>query len=208
MDILLYTAYLPPIAYIAECLHHERLIIEAFESYPKQTSRNHCVIAGPNGKHLLSTPVIKVNGNHTLTKDIRIYNDQGWQKIHWRSIETAYNNSPFFLYYRDFFEPYFSKKHDFMLDLNTQLLETIFIILRIGKIIEYSDHFEKHLTKALDRRDDKDFVNTLTGLQFSPYTQVFENKYGFTPNLSIIDLIFNLGPDAIEYLIGSSFTTD
>lgn len=193
--LIIPTAYLPPISYVVECLHSERISIEAFETYKKQTYRNHCLIYGPNGKQKLSVPVLKVNGNRTLTKDIRISYFQDWQKIHWRSIETAYNNSPFFLFYRDYFEPFYIKRFDFLLDFNTKLLEVLFIIFRVEKQIDFTDHFEN---LSIDQKN----------LFFPSYTQVFDVKYGFLPNLSIVDLIFNLGPDAIEYLIGSSFTTD
>jgi hypothetical protein len=195
MITLFTTAYLPSVSYIAECLHSDNVIIEAFETYKKQTCRNHCLIYGPNGKQKLSVPVIKVNGNHTLTRDIHISYFQNWQAIHWRSIETAFNNSPFFLYYRDYFEPFYVKKFDFLLDFNTKLLEVLFMIFRIGKEIEFTDHFENSPV-------------TPNKLLFPPYTQVFENKSGFLPDLSVIDLLFNLGPDALEYLSSSSFTTD
>jgi hypothetical protein len=195
MATLLPTAYLPPVAYVAECLQSDQISIEAFETYKKQTCRNHCEIYGPNGRQKLSVPVSKVNGNHTLTKDIRISYLQSWQKIHWRSIETAYNNSPFFIYYRDLFEPFYYKKFDFLLDFNTRLLEVIFRILRIEKEISFTDHFE-------NRSDD------LNDFLLPHYTQVFENKSGFLPDLSTVDLIFNLGPDSREYLINTSFTTE
>jgi hypothetical protein len=188
MGNLFITAYLPPVSYITECIRSDKIVIESFETYHKQTFRNHCIIAGPNGKQQLTVPVIKVNGNHTLTKDIRISYSQEWQKNHWRSIETAYNNSPFFLYYRDYLEPFYLKKSDFLLDFNTKLLEIIFIILRVEKEIGFTDHFG-NLTA-----DDFNLI-------FPPYTQVFENKSGFVPNLSIVDLIFNLGPEAREYLM-------
>jgi hypothetical protein len=195
MSNLFTTAYMPPISYLVECMHSERITIEAFETYKKQSYRNHCMIFGPNGIQKLSVPVVKVNGNHTLTKDIRISYFQNWQRIHWKSIETAYNNSPFFLYYRDYFEPYYLKKFDFLLDFNTKFLETIFNILCIKKQIDFTVHFENLSI------NHNNFV-------FPHYTQVFENKSGFLPNLSTIDLIFNLGPDAREYLGGYSFTTD
>jgi hypothetical protein len=187
MGTLLPTAYLPSIIYIAECLRNDEIVIEIFETYTKQTIRNHCSIYGPNGRQKLSIPVVKVHGNHTLTKDIRLSSDHNWQPIHWRSIETAYNNSPFFLYYRDYFEPFYSKRFDFLLDFNTKLLEIIFMILRLEKEIEFTDHFENRLN------DYHKFI-------FTPYTQVFSPKSGFLSNLSIIDLIFNLGPEALEYL--------
>jgi hypothetical protein len=195
MSTLLPTAYLPSITYIAECLRSEEIVIEIFETYTKQTIRNHCNIYGPNGRQKLSIPVVKVHGNHTLTKDVRILYLQNWQSIHWRSIETAYNNSPFFLYYRDYFEPFYSKRFDFLLDFNTKLLEIIFMILRVEKGIGFTDHFENRLN------DYHKFI-------FTPYTQVFSPKSGFLSNLSIIDLLFNLGPEALGYLLGSSFTTD
>jgi len=190
MGTLFPTAYLPPITYIAECLRSEEIVIEIFETYKKQTIRNHCNIYGPNGRQKLSIPVIKVNGNHTLTKDIRILYSQNWQSIHWRSIETAYNNSPFFLYYRDYFEPFYLKKFDFLIDFNTKLLEVIFIILRIEKEISFTDHFENRLN------DHHDFI-------LAQYNQVFSPKSGFLSNLSIIDLIFNMGPDANENMVSS-----
>jgi hypothetical protein len=195
MSNLFSTAYLPSVSYIAECLQSDNVNIEAFETYKKQTCRNHCHIYGPNGKQKLSVPVIKVNGNHTLTKDIRISYFQIWQKVHWRSIETAYNNSPFFLYYRDYFEPFYVKKFDFLLDFNTKILEVLFIIFRIEKEIDFTDHFEN---PSIEEKN----------LFFPSYTQVFEARSGFLPNLSVIDLLFNLGPDAVEYLNGFSFTTD
>jgi hypothetical protein len=101
MMVLRSTAYLPPVSYISGCLRQDEILIERFETYPKQTIHNRCRILGPNGLQVLSVPVVRVNGNHTLTKDIRIAETIPWQRLHWRSIETAYNNSPFFLYYKD-----------------------------------------------------------------------------------------------------------
>jgi len=189
------TAYLPPVSYIAECIRADTVNIEAFETYKKQTCRNHCNIYGPNSKQKLTIPVTKVSGNHTITKDIRISYSQNWQKLHWRSIEAAYNNSPFFLFYRDHLEPFYLKKFDFLLDFNTKLLKVLLNILQIEKQVEFTDHFENQLVST------KKYI-------FTAYTQVFEAKSGFLSNLSIIDLLFNLGPDAIEYLKGVTFTTD
>ncbi len=101
MPVLLTTAYFPPVGYMAEVLRADTVVIEVHETYPKQTCRNHCVIQGPNGRQTLSIPVTRINGNHTKTRDILISTHEPWQKTHWRSIQTAYNNSPFFLYYLD-----------------------------------------------------------------------------------------------------------
>ena len=172
---------------MAECIRSDEVVIETCETYRKQTTRNHCDIYGPNGRLKLSIPVIKVNGNQTLTKDIRISYSQNWQQIHWRSIETAYNNSPFFLFYRDNFEPFFQKRFDFLMDLNTGLLDVVFTLLRIEKEIKFTDHFE-----------NRTLVNS--AISFPSYTQVFESRSGFLDDLSIVDLIFNLGPEAGRYL--------
>jgi hypothetical protein len=200
MTVLCSTAYLPPISYISGCLHSELVIIEQFETYRKQTCRNHCHIYGPNGLQTLSIPVIKVNGNHSLTKDIRIAASTPWQRLHWRSIETAYNNSPFFLYYKDEFEKIFSKPFDFLLDLNTLLLETIFDILRVEKKIGFTDQFLKIPDGMEDHREFSKNKKADSKDEFPPYTQVFSLKHGFIPDLSIIDLLFNLGPEWSDYL--------
>ena len=152
MTVLLSTAYLHPISYISGCWREEELLIERFETYPKQTFRNHCHIYGPNGLQTLSVPVIKVNGNHTLTRDIRIASTS-WQRLHWRSIETAYNNSPFFMYYKDEFEKVFDEQFDFLLDLNTRLLKIIFNILRIEKKTSYTEQFMKNTANMKDYRE-------------------------------------------------------
>jgi hypothetical protein len=200
MNVLLSTAYLPPISYLSACLSAERMVIEQFETYPKQTIRNHCTILGPNGKQTLSIPVNKVDGHHTLTKDIRICNTNPWQRSHWRSVGTAYSNSPFFLYYQDAFEYLFTKRFDFLLDLNTRFLESIFEILRIDKQVDLTDHFEKEPETLKDLRTLPAIKALSKQSKFLPYTQVFSARHGFAPDMSIIDLIFNLGPEAGEYL--------
>ena len=175
------------------------ITIELFETYQKQTFRNHCLIAGPNGAQQLTIPVIKVNGNHTKTKDIIIDGSADWQKIHWKSIETAYNNSPFFLYYRDYFEPYFFRRFESLVEFNNALLNEIFIILRMNIEIEFTEDYQSGQGIFLDRGEELVGKRKPIPLHFRKYTQVFENKYGFLPDLSIIDLIFNLGPEARDY---------
>ena len=200
MAVLVTTAYLPSLSYLLGSLYSEEVIIEQFETYQKQTCRNHCSIYGPNWKQILSIPVLKVNGNHTLTKDIRVSYSSSWQRIHWRSIETAYNNSPFFLYYKDLFEPFFGKKIESLIDLNTQLLQVIYRILRIDKIIGFTTDFEKNPGDTLDLRGRLASKKPREHLELESYTQVFGSRHGFLPDLSIIDLIFNLGPEAMDYL--------
>jgi len=190
------TAYLPPVSYISQFIVSEKVVVEAYETYVKQTCRNHCVILGPNGRQTLSIPVIKVNGNRTLIKDIRISYTQSWQKIHWRSIETAYNNSPFFIHYRDLFMPLFMKFFTYLIDLNHEALEVIFSAIKTGRPILYTDAFIKNS----ESENTENLVSGRSGFLNPEYRQVFHERTGFIPNLSVIDCLFNLGPETSFYL--------
>lgn len=199
MPILFATSYLPPICYMAQVIRTDEIIIEAWETYTKQTCRNHCNIYGPNGRQTLSIPVKKVNGNHTLTRDIRISYDQAWHVNHWRSITAAYNNSPFFLYYEDLFAPLFKKQFDFLIDYNQRLLESVLKSLKINIPVQFSTEFSQEGNGSKKEwlvSKKCNFINQV-------YHQVFSDKAGFIPNLSIIDLLFNLGPESYGYLHSS-----
>ena len=200
MPALVNTAYLPSIQYIAAFQEVSGVAVEIMETYRKQTCRNHSLIYGPNGKQKLTIPVVKVNGNHTLTKNIRISDHQPWQKIHWRSIQTAYNNSPFFLYYEDYFAPFFENRYEYLTDLNSALLERILKILKIPIVPQFTTSFEKSPEGFTDLRETliADNIDLLTPTVH--YTQPFEPAHGFLPGLSVIDLIFNVGPEAGAYL--------
>ena len=174
--------------------------IEVMETYRKQTCRNHCTIFGPNGKQTLTIPVIKVNGNHTLTKDIRISGHQPWQKTHWRSIKTAYSNSPFFLFYEHHFAPLYEKHFEFLVEYNFVLLEQLLKVLKISATVHFTKTFSKSPSCFFDQRE-KYVVRNIGFLTPSVhYTQVFEPSHGFMQGLSIIDVIFNLGPESAAYL--------
>lgn len=200
MPVLLTTSYLPSVSIISACYGSDKIVIEGFETYTKQTVRNHCVIYGPNGPQTLSIPVNKIYGNHTMVKDIQISYTTPWQKIHWRSIESAYNNSPFFLFYRDHFEPFYGKKFDLLLEFNTELLKVILNIIGSEKNVEFTDHYEKRPYNLLDMRVLVKQKMNPDAILFPEYHQTFNPKCGFLPDLSVIDLIFNLGPEASEYL--------
>ncbi len=200
MPLLIATSYLPPALYMAEIAKADEIIVEAFETYTKQTCRNHCLIYGPNGRQTLSIPVIKVNGNHTITKDIRISTHQPWQKTHWRSIKTAYSNSPFFLFYQDYLSPFYEKKFNFLIDLNIGLLETLMHIMHIHCEIRLSAYFEKSPAGVIDQRTEPVAKHCLHPIAYPHYTQVFEPRHGFIPGLSILDVLLNLGPETSGYL--------
>lgn len=200
MGALFSTSYLPPISYIVHIHKYSNVYIEHFETYSKQTFRNRCEIYSANGKLSLSVPVTKTNGNNTQTKDIKICNAQAWQRIHWNAICSAYNKSPYFLYYRDYFEPIYFKEYEFLIDLNYDLLKVILQILRSNTIQLTTTDYIKHYPDFEDLRQYFDSKLINEEYYFNPYYQVFDNKFGFYPNLSIIDLIFNMGNQSIVYL--------
>jgi len=198
-SVILSLAYLPPIEYIAQFFLFKNSIIEKDETYPKQTFRNRCYIYGPNGIQMLNIPVIRMFGNHSQTKDIRISNTINWQLNHIRSIETAYNNSPFYIYYKDKIESFYSKKYDFLLDFDLEYLSVLLDILKCKNDISLSKGFIKSYPESFDLRE-KIHPAKERILQAPRYSQVFEERHGFIPNLSILDLLFNKGPEANEYL--------
>lgn len=196
MAIFLSTAYLPPVAYVAAALSEGTICIEQYETFQKQSCRNHCEIFGPNGRQTLSVPVVKPHGNNSKTKDVRISQSLPWQRIHLRSILTAYNNSAFFLYFQDGLLPFYQKRYDFLVDLNEELLSWIFSVLKANVIQTRSDQFVPM------RPDDPRLILSSKHHRpaFPAYFQPFSPSHGFQPNLSIIDLLFNLGTESKQYL--------
>lgn len=200
---LLAVAYLPSIEYMAMLLKHGGAVIDIHETYPKQTYRNRCHIASSGGLLALVVPVLKPNGNHTKTGEIEISYHLPWNRTHWRSIEAAYNSSPFFLYYRDAFESLYNSRFVSLVEMNTAFLNSILSLMKINIPIKFSDSYYFSTPGEVDLRiavhpKKKPVYCTLSG--FPEYTQVFGEENGFIPNLSIIDLLFNLGPDAKDYL--------
>ena len=198
--LLISTAYLPPIDYIAELSKHNIIYIDIYENYLKQTCRNRCLIAAANGILSLSIPVIKTNGNHTAVKDIKIDYSQSWQKTHWRSIESAYNSSPFFLYYMDIFDIFYQNKYTFLIDLNRDMLEKTLKCLTISCEIKFTETYQEQGLELNDYRNIFSPKKKSNIKSFPEYTQVFSEKQSFIPNLSIIDLLFNEGNYATEYV--------
>jgi len=202
LPLILSTSYLPPIEYFISIINSKEVIIEKKESYKKQTYRNRCEVYGSSGKLNLIIPIIKIKGHNTKTEDIIISHKYNWQKNHWRAIESAYNSSPFFLYYKDDLIKFFTQKYENLIDFNYDLLMVLFEILGINFKVKFTKEFIKYYDENyIDKRNIISPKITINNSgNFPAYTQVFDTKYGFIPNLSIIDLIFNEGPSAIEYI--------
>ena len=199
-QVLLSTAYLPPVEYFALLLS-ENAAIEREERYQKQSYRNRTVIMNGNGALNLIIPTIH-DGRMGIVKDVRIEYVTPWQRAHWRSIESAYNNTPYYLYYKDALKPFFEREYEYLFDFNLQLIQTLMQLLRLDREIRTTTTFTPYTsddTRLLihpkhSRREDYPFRLK------TPYYQVFEDKFGFVPNLSVIDLLFNEGPQAATYL--------
>jgi len=206
IPVLLSTAYFAPVHFYARYLHHSVVYIEQYEHFIKQTYRNRCVIAAGNGAIPLIVPVVKGRGPKICLKDLEISYDTAWQHNHWQSIVSAYNSSPYFEYYQDELLPFFQNKTKFLLDYNLQIHETICRFLEIENKVELTVDFEEVPDETFNLREAISPKNTKItdgAFQPQPYIQVFCEKFGFIPNLSILDLIFNEGPNSHTVLMHS-----
>jgi len=199
MNILIHPTYFPSVSHFAAMVQADSITFEMEDNFQKQTNRNRMYIYSPNGLQLLNIPVKhSLVGSHQKTKDVRIEDAFDWQKQHFKSLEAAYRTSPFFEYFEDDLAPIFQKKHKFLMDLNLEAMEIISSCL--GYNFQYKKT-EEYFHEAADFSDFRPLANGKKDTyQFDPYTQVFEEKHGYLNNLSILDLLFNEGRYAMEYL--------
>lgn len=200
MKAIFPTSYFPSISYMAAFLHEAEAEIEQFETYPKQTYRNRCVIMSANGLQVMSVPVSKVFGNHTMTKDMVISYQTPWQQIYQRSLESAYKASPYFDYYFPYIENLFRTKTETLIELNQTALKTILKLLNNNKEIYYTTDYQVVSSEIKDYREIFHPKKTFEKSLFSTYYQVFSDRFSFEADLSILDLLFNEGPMAMQYL--------
>jgi hypothetical protein len=208
MPIFLFsTAYFAPIQYFVHLKQSTNPIIESCEHYIKQTYRNRCIIATANGLMTLSLPIDKNNSEKTNIRDVKISDHLNWQHQHWNSIESAYNSSPYFEYYADDFRPFFEKKQEFLFNLNEAIRIKVCELLDISGKATNSQEYMKEEEIPADCQDFRRIIhpkktpeNVDPDFIAKPYYQVFNQKFGFQPNLSILDLLFNMGPESILYL--------
>lgn len=201
-NICLTSAYLAPVEYYSALAKADAVFLEHCEFYEKQSYRNRCNIAGANGQLALTIPVEKSKGSRMLTRDVRISEHRDWQLQHWRSIESAYNSTPFFEYYKDDLLPFYEKDWAFLWDFNTEIqskmIELLDLRVHIQLTKEYKVDFDENVLDARNSIHPKKETNIGS---FKTYYQVFEQRFGFIPNLSSIDLLFNMGNESILVLI-------
>lgn len=194
--------YLAPIAAVSEMLgaDGDEILIEKFEHFPKQTYRNRASIYSPNGKLDLIIPVRRGAKVHTVMKDVRISYESDWQRLHWMSLQTSYRRSAYFEFYEDDFAPFYEKKYEFLFDFNTDLTSMLLRLLKIRKALTFTTSYQDSDAGIQDFRNRIHPKQTYQAKEFKPYFQVFEPKHGFLPNLSIVDLLFNQGPNSLNFL--------
>lgn len=197
-NILIHPGYFPSISHFVAMAQSDLVTFEMDDNFQKQTNRNRMYIYSPNGIQLLNIPVKHSKTAHQKTKDIQLETAFDWQKQHFKSLEAAYRSSPFFEYFEDDIVTIFEKKHKFLMDLNLQTMEIVSKCLRFE--FDYNETTE-YFHNVEDKTDLRHLINGKKDTSiFEPYTQVFEEKNGFLNNLSILDLLFNEGRHALEYL--------
>ena len=198
MNSLLLPTYFPSISHFAVMAQSESITFEMEDNFQKQTNRNRTYIYSPNGIQLLNIPVKHSKIAHQKTKDVLIENEFDWQKQHFKSLEAAYRSSPFFEFFEDDIIPVFEKKHTYLMDLNLEVLEITSKCLRMKLQFEKTSEYFHEASNTTDFRylaNGKKDANS-----FEKYPQVFDDKHGFINNLSVLDLIFNEGKFAMDYL--------
>lgn len=189
--------YLPPISYFTLLKENNfQFELEKFEHFPKQTYRNRATIASPNGSLDLAIPLVKGAKIHTPYQDVKISYDSKWQRLHWLSLQTCYRSSAYFEFYEDGLVPFYEKKYEFLLDYNSELLTWLFKQLKISANLSYTANYQASA--------EIDYRSVLTKKEIplvktKPYFQVFSDRNAFISNLSIVDLLFNQGPQTKNY---------
>ena len=199
-QLFLSTAYLPPISWWAYLLHYNDAYIEANENYSKQSYRNRCMIYAASGPLPLIIPVKHFGQNKINIKDVEIDYKSNWQQIHLKTIHSAYSNAPYFIYYIDNLSNLFEKPPELLFEFNSRLIKSICTSLTI-EIPKPTSVFQKEISNSIDLRFSlHPKKEELYSINFPFYYQIFSEKHGFKSNLSILDLLFHLGPDARNYL--------
>lgn len=200
MQVLLSTTYFGPVQWYQKLHRADHVLLEQWESFQKQTYRNRCLIATTNGVQALTVPVER-SASPTI-KDIRISDHGNWRHLHWMALQSAYGESPFFEYYQDDIRPFFEQRWDYLLDFNEAICEKMCELIDIQPLAERTSEYMNDPVGLADFRMAINPKHPAPDEQFvaRPYYQVYASKHGFQPNLSVLDLLFNMGPESIFYL--------
>ena len=206
--VILSTTYFGPVQWYQKLNVADVVLVEAHENYCKQTYRNRCVIATANGAQALTVPVERpadIDLNRCPIRDLRISDHGRWRQLHWNALQSAYSESPFFEYYADDLHPFFDRHYEFLFDFNMEICETLCSLLDVRPTIKLTTEYVRHADLGEEFADFRDSIvpkHPQPDPLFTPrrYYQVFATKHGFLPNLSILDLLFNMGPEGIFLL--------
>lgn len=195
--LLLETQYLPSIAWCTAIWPEKAIVLDGAEHYQKGGLRNRCFIAGPNGIQRLSIPLVKGKHQQTPIREVRISYDERWQQQHWRSIQASYGNAPFFEHYADEFKQFYVRKWEFLFDYNLEI-QTLILKNKLGWSGEFM--IQEDYSPPGKWPEGRDLRNGTIQFKQQPYAQVFQERHGFLPNLSVLDLLFCCGKNGAEVL--------
>lgn len=206
--VYLSSAFLAPVEYYTKLYAYNKVYVERWDSYMKQTYRNRCVIAAADGPLSLTIPTEKSDSPKCLMKDVRISDHGNWRHVHWNALVAAYRHSPFFEYYADDFRVFYERKYPFLWDFNQEICSLVCSLIDIHPDMEGTTDYRTDF--APDEDDFREIIHPKhewqdadTTFNPKPYYQVFDARYGFQPNLSIADLLFNMGPESLIVLRNS-----
>ena len=203
LSCILASAYFPPVQWMQKLHRYRHAIIERNDNFQKQTFRNRCLIATANGVQALTVPIEKYEGAKCPMRDIRISDHGEWRHLHWNAIVSAYGESPFFDYYADDLHPFFERKWTYLFDFNMEIARKLCELLDVRPHIELTDTYaDAEAVRADDFRDAIRPKHPLPDPSFEPrpYYQVYASRHGFQPNMSVLDLLCNEGPEGIFWL--------
>ena len=201
MSLVIHPTYFPNILFFSKILNQDKILFEVNDNYIKQSLRNRTSIYHANGILNLSIPVKYSSKKKQKFKEIEICNETDWQKKHLKSIKFAYRSSPYFEFYENRFEKIFAKKEKFLIDINLKSIALLFELIDCKLKYNFTEKYNQNYTGYVDSREISNFNFSDKSLSFKKYTQVFETKYGFKENLSMLDLLFNYGPNYYNFLI-------
>lgn len=200
--LLIESQYFPNLFFYKTLIEHDTLLIEKYENYQKLSFRNRCYIAGPNGSILLSVPLARGKNQRTVMKDMRISNEEKWQAQHWKTLVSAYRRSPWFEYYEEELGQLYEQSFEYLMDWNQACFEWANKVIGLSSPTTYTTEYSKNYaeTNLTDARDSMIPGKESAKTDLPEYTQVFQDRVGFLPNLSILDLIFCEGKRTLTLL--------